>query len=144
MLGMLCQVCFKEPSRTHMGTLFIMMPAKGRDMRFWPDTEYTNHPPICLPCAQQALAHCRFVRAAKAIRVKNPQPWGVSGIAYYRGQGGRLCVDPVVDRCAYSDLRLAPWMLATQPVARLSRCTKVDLINELTTAGLETPESTAP
>lgn len=139
MLGMLCQVCFKEASRTRAGVLFILKPDKGRDMRFWPDTEYTIHPPTCLPCTQQALIHCPFMRDAKALRAKNPQPWGVFGTKYYRDEDGRLRTGPKIDRCLYNDLRLSPWVLASQPVARLSRCTQVDLRAELLSAGLELP-----
>lgn len=143
MLQMRCQVCLKDPSRTRAGTLFIIQPEKGRDMRFWPDTEYTIHPPTCLPCTQQALIHCPFVRDAKALRVKNPRPWGVFGTEYYRDEDGRLRWGRDVDRCSYDDLRLSPWVLAAQPVARLSRCTQVDLRVELLSAGLELPECLA-
>ncbi|MDI5962773.1 hypothetical protein [Streptantibioticus silvisoli] len=43
-------------------------------------------------------------------------------------------------RCCAYDRKLLPWMLALQPVARLRRCTVVDIHTELAATGLEPPE----
>lgn len=145
MLDMRCQGCNGDPSRTAAGTLFFMQPDERRVSRFWPETEYTLHPPICLPCTHQAMLRCPFVQSAPALRVRNPQPWGVYGIGFrpHRLLGG-LREDRGVDRCAYSDLKNLPWMLALQPVARLRRCTVVDVRAELAAEGLELPVAGQP
>ena len=57
-------------------------PDPSRRNRNWPDVEYTHHPPVCLPCAHQAMLACPFVQHAPALRVRNPRPWGIDGIAY--------------------------------------------------------------
>lgn len=139
MLGMRCQGCNGAPSRTAAGTLFFDQPDPRRDTRYWPETEYTVHPPVCLPCTQKALIRCPFVQTVPALRVKNPRPWGVFGVAYRLDENGTLRGDPNIDRCSYDDLKQLPWMLATQPIARLSRCTLVDVRKELQAAGLAVP-----
>jgi hypothetical protein len=144
MLDLRCQVCLGPPDRNRQGTLFFAEPDPSRPRRHWPDTEYTHHPPTCLPCAREALAVCSFVQRAPALRVRNPRPWGVDGLAYTVDASGTPRVRRDVDRCSYDDLRLLPWMLALQPIARLSRCTVTDLRTELTAAGLEPPEPRTP
>lgn len=140
MLDMRCQGCNGDPDRNRQGTLFFVKPDPARRNLSWPDTEFTHHPPACLPCAYEAMLVCSFVQEAPALRVRNPRPWGVDGIGYRRGADGRPEFVREVDRCAYEDLKLLPWMVAIQPVARLSRCTVVDIRAELATAGLEVPQ----
>ncbi len=140
MLEMRCQGCFGEPDRNRNGTLFFDKPNPKRRNLNWPDVEYTKHPPICLPCAQHALRQCPFVREAPALRVRNPRPWGVEAHIHVTDDHGALHVRRDIDRCSYDDLKLLPWALAIQPIARLSRCTVVDIHTELTAAGLEVPE----
>jgi hypothetical protein len=139
-LDMRCQGCFGEPDRSRQGILFFLKPDPRRRNLHWPETEYTHHPPVCLPCAHRAMLDCPFVREAPALRVRNPRPWGVDGLGYAiddRGQLRELCD---MDRCSYDDLKLLPWMLALQPIIRLSRCTAVDIHAELAAAGLDLPE----
>lgn len=139
MLDMRCQGCGGEPSRTAKGTLFFTKPEPRRDSRHWPETEYTVHPPTCLLCTHKAMLYCPFVQSAPALRVRHPRPWGVFGVGFRPGDDGALRLDHDAERCSYDDLRNLPWMLALQPVARLSRCTVVDVRAELAAAGLELP-----
>ncbi len=143
MLDMRCQGCFGEPDRNNKGVLFFVKPDPKRRNLYWPETEYTQHPPVCLPCVQHALRQCPFVREAPALRVRHPKPWGVEAFLHTIDNHGSLRVRSDIDRCSYDDLQLLPWALAIQPIARLSRCTVVDIHTELTAAGLETPEPEA-
>ena len=143
MRDMRCQGCFGAPDRNGKGILFFVKPNPGRRNLHWPETEYTHHPPVCLPCAHKAMRHCSFVQKAPALRVRNPRPWGVDGLAYALDERGTLRVLRDVDRCSYDHLKLLPWMLALQPIARLSRCTVVDIHAELASVGLGLPERLA-
>ncbi len=102
---------------------------------------YTCHPPVCLPCAQQAMLACPFVLDAPALRARQARPWGIDGFDFCPDADGTPRLDEEVDRCGYADLKLLPWMVAIQPIARLSRCTVVDIRSELAAAGLEVPAS---
>ncbi len=145
MLAMRCQGCFGEPDRTSKGVLFFVKPdPRARDLRYWPQTEYTHHPPVCLPYAHKAMIRCSFVQEAPALRVRNPRPWGVDCFAFAPDDRGGLRELRDVNRCSYDDLKLLPWTLAVQPIARLSRCTVVDINAELAAAGLEPPERLHP
>lgn len=145
MLDMRCQGCLGKPDRNSKGVLFFVKPdSKSRSLRYWPQTEYTHHPPVCLPCAREAMRVCSFVQEAPAQRVQNPRPWGVDCLAF--APDGRGGVRPLRDitRCSYDDLKLLPWTMAIQPIARLSRCTVVsDIRAELIAAGLELSERRA-
>jgi hypothetical protein len=143
MLEMRCQGCFGEPDRNRQGLLFFMKPNPKRRNLHWPDVEYTQHPPVCLPCVQHAMRWCPFVREATALRVRKPRPWGVDAFIHAFDDHGTLRVRGDIDRCSYDDLKLLPWALALQPIARLSRCTVVDIYAEMAAAGLEVPEAEA-
>ncbi|MDI5967995.1 hypothetical protein POF50_001280 [Streptomyces sp. SL13] len=136
MLDMRCQGCNGDPDRTRQGTLFFVKPDETRRNLNWPDVEYTHHPPVCLPCAREALLECSFAQKAPALRVRNPRPWGIFGICFRPGTDGSLELVREIDRCVYDDLKLLPWMVALQPLAKLSRCTVVDIRAELAAAGL--------
>lgn len=143
MLDLRCQGCNGDPDRTRLGTLFFVEPDTTRRNLNWPDVEYTHHPPVCLPCVYQAMLVCPFVQRTPALRVRNPRPWGIDGIGYRLGADGK----PTFARdifCAYDDLQLLRWMVAIQPVARLSRCTVVNVRAELAAAGLEIPQAEEP
>lgn len=141
MLDMRCQGCNGEPDRNRQGTLFFVKPDPSRrTLRNWPDVEYTHHPPVCLPCTHQAMLACSFVQTAPAVRARQARSWGVDCIAYRPGPDGTLQFDRDTERCAYDDLKLLPWTVAIQPVARLSRCTIVDIRAELAAAGLPLPD----
>lgn len=141
MLDMRCQGCNGEPHRTREGILFFSKPETRRRNLNWPDVVYTCHPPVCLPCAQQAMFACPFVLEAPALRVRQARPWGIDGFYFRPDANGTPRLDEGVDRCAYEDLKLLPWMVAIQPIARLSRCTVVDIRAELAAAGLNVPAS---
>ena len=140
MLDMRCQGCNGEPNRTRDGVLFFTKPeVRHRPQRNWPDVVFTCHPPVCLPCAHQAMLACPFVLDAPALRARQARPWGIDGFCYRPDADGTPRLDEEVDRCWYEDLKLLPWMVAIQPIARLSRCTLVDIRAELAAAGLEVP-----
>ncbi|MDI5974047.1 hypothetical protein POF50_032680 [Streptomyces sp. SL13] len=144
MLDMRCQGCNGEPDRTRDGFLFFTKPEKRRRNLNWPDVVYTCHPPICLPCVQQALLACPYVLDAPALRARQARPWGVDGFYYRPDADGVPRLDESIEHCAYEDLKLLPWMVAIQPIVRLSRCTLVkDIRAELAAAGLEVPAAEA-
>ena len=145
MLDMRCQGCNGDPDRNKQGMLFFVKPdTSRRHNQNWPDVEYTHHPPVCLPCTYEAMQVCKFVKEAPALRVRQARPWGIDCVAYKLGTDGDIQFDREVERCAYDDLKLLPWTVAIQPVARLSRCTVVDIRTELAAAGLEVPTAGPP
>jgi hypothetical protein len=141
MLGLRCQVCTGEPSRTSRGTLFLHKRTPNADKRWWPNGERTLHPPVCLPCVQKALEYCPFAPEATAIRVKKPRVWGVFGTAFVPDLSGALRPLPQDAECRYGDVKHRRWVVAQQAILELDRCTIVDLRDELAAAGLEPPMS---
>ena len=121
-LDLRCQGCAGEPDRNRQGILFFARPDPRRRNLNWPETEYTHHPPVCLPCVQVALRTCSFVRRAPALRVRNPRPWGVDGVTFTADGNGHLSVLREEHRCSYDDLKPLPWTLALQPIIQLRRC----------------------
>lgn len=144
MLGMRCQVCAGPPSRTSRGLLFLHKERPDADRRWWPNSELTSHPPLCLPCAAVAVRYCGFAATVRAVRVRKPRIHGVFGITFTADRHGNL--EPLAGddgQCAYSDAVKRRWTVALQVVAQLNRCTPVDLDEELRAAGITPPDRIA-
>lgn len=144
MLGLLCQVCGGQPSSTRKGMLFFQKQDPDADPMWWPNSEFSLHPPICLTCAHAALSRCRFVAHAQAVRVRKPRIWGVWGTGYRPGPSGTLRSASEDVRCAYTNRQLSRWVIAQQAIVELNRCTLVDIRDELAAAGLDVPGAGAP
>ncbi|MFC1418748.1 hypothetical protein [Streptacidiphilus cavernicola] len=133
MTRMLCQVCAGPPSRTSEGTLFLNEDQRT-DWEDWPENLCMAHPPLCLPCAGESVDRCRYLLGSNvAVRVQDPQPWGVYGRQYALGPDNRLSGGKAVT-LPYGDPGLG-WTLAAQMVVCLVGCTIVDLADELARYG---------
>jgi hypothetical protein len=127
MTGLRCQVCAGEASRTRAGLLFLVAPYPA-DQRWtgWPDDLHTTHPPLCVPCARLSAEQCHFLgRGFVALRARKVVNAGVFGSVYKPYGSGA-----VLARAAAETLYAAPasrWMLASQLMVELRRCTVVDL-----------------
>ncbi|MEY9848299.1 hypothetical protein ABH940_005400 [Streptacidiphilus sp. BW17] len=129
MTRLLCQVCAGPPSVTSEGVLFLDQNRRS-DWKGWPETLGTVHPPLCLPCAEVSVQRCPHLRrSSTAIRVRDPQPWGVFGMQYTLDPDNSLQPDKPVE-LEYGDPRLG-WTIASQMIMRLIGCTIVDLEAEL-------------
>jgi hypothetical protein len=106
---------------------------------WWPNSEFTLHPPICLPCAAAALQYCPYVPTAQAVRVRKPRLWGVFGTGYHPGPNGVLRPLRKGVQCPYANGRDRRWVVAQQAVVELNRCTVVDIEDELAAAGQRGP-----
>jgi hypothetical protein len=119
MLGMRCQVCGGEASRTSKGWLFLVprgeQPAGGEV----PEGALTTKPPLCLTCAETALAHCPHLRDCAVVRVRKARVWGVFGEMFAPGTEG-------AGHLPYGHGALR-WLLATQVVLELNRSTRTTL-----------------
>ena len=139
MFGLLCQVCGGPPSRTSRGVLFFHRQPPESASRWWPNSDRTFHPPVCLPCARAAIEYCPYVGTATAVRVKKPHLWGILGTAFVADSlGGVLPVSHGVE-CRYDNLKQRRWIVAQQAILELDRATVVDLREELAAAGLKLP-----
>ena len=133
---LLCQVCVRRASRTHLGHLFLASPPPGATSRDWIEGYRTTQPPLCLEHAAAAVERCgHLVReGAVALRARVPSLYGVLG-TYYRC-GGLAPPEPVLadtdddPPLSYRQRRLAPWILASQLVRELRGVTAVDLNGE--------------
>ncbi|MBV9026460.1 MAG: hypothetical protein JO362_22305 [Streptomycetaceae bacterium] len=130
----LCQVCAKPASRTKKGTLFLTRRESAEHMwAAWPDGCLTMQPPLCVPCARIAVEQCHhLIGRYVAIRARKTRLHGVFGTLYVPGLYGT--VRAVDDRgqgvtLPYTD-PAARWLLASQMVCELRRCTVVDLTSE--------------
>jgi hypothetical protein len=130
----LCQVCAKPASRTKKGVLFLTRRESAEHMRpGWPDGCLTMQPPLCVPCARIAVEQCHhLIGRHVAIRARKTRLHGVFGTLYVPGPYGT--VRAVDDRgqgvtLPYTD-PAARWLLASQVVCELRRCTVVDLADE--------------
>ncbi|MFE9613196.1 hypothetical protein [Streptomyces sp. NPDC006012] len=140
MSHMLCQVCgettfnddFRRWGERH---LFLARAVEGRPIH---DGERTTTPPVCLPCAMEAVESCPPLRKGHAAAlVERAQPWGVAGIAY--DPRTLLPIPPKdpkdpLEEAAFEDPAIR-WTLAARDVVTLHGCTPVDL-SELATLGV--------
>lgn len=129
MLGRLCQVCAGPASRTRAGWLFLAHQEDDTPPG-WPDGFLSVQPPLCLPCAGQAVRECPSLAGrALALRVRKPVPFGVYGNVYLPGPA-ELEEVGAGHTLRYGD-PATRWMVASQLVMELRRCTVVDLTAEL-------------
>ena len=137
MFGMLCQVCGGQSSRTSRGTLFFHRQTPDSDPRWWPNSERTLHPPVCLPCARAAMKYCRYVGTATAIRVKKPHLWGILGTTFAPDSPSGVHPTAHGAQCRYDNVKHRRWIVAQQAIVELDRATVVNLHDELAAAGLD-------
>ncbi|MFF0446670.1 hypothetical protein ACFYT4_09690 [Streptomyces sp. NPDC004609] len=130
---LLCHLCGQPASHTpEHGVLWLLGGGPGGREPGWPEGAVTTYPPVCLPCATQAIRQCPhlFARGHTAIRVRYPRSYGYHGRLYTPdltrpGSPTLLVVEETVD-VPFDDPRL-PWLLAAQLVVRLTGCTPVEL-----------------
>jgi hypothetical protein len=118
MLGMRCQVCGGPADRTSKGWLFVLpsREAVERDGGM-----LVSKPPLCVPCAHLALRWCPHLGDSVALRSRKPRVWGVTGELLH--PKGRL---PGAATLPYGE-HTVRWVLATQVVLELTRCTLTSL-----------------
>ncbi|HEX5568367.1 MAG TPA: hypothetical protein VFY14_15830 [Streptomyces sp.] len=121
MLGLLCQVCGGPADRTARGWLFLLSrPEPAERAPHWPEGALCTKPPVCRPCAVLAVRHCPQLTEPVTVRCRKPRVWGVFGGFFTLGADGRLAASPTDDCLPYGH-RAAPWFLASQLVAELTR-----------------------
>ncbi|MGW4201827.1 hypothetical protein [Streptomyces sp. NPDC004726] len=133
MRQLLCQLCGTPASYTPgHGVLWLLDGTPGDHAPGWPEGVTTAHPPVCVPCAAQAVRQCPHlaVKGFTAIRVRYPRSYGYHGRLYTpdltRPGSPTLLVVAETVEVPYEDPRL-PWLLAAQSVVRLTGCTPVEL-----------------
>lgn len=134
MEGLLCQVCARPASTTRGGTLFLARRREPEEMRAgWPEDSLTAQPPLCVPCARVSVERCHYLAGRHvAIRARKVRRYGVFGTPYTAGPYGT--VRPLDDggegvTVPYGGPHVR-WVLASQLVVELRRCTVVDLADE--------------
>ncbi|MGX2995035.1 hypothetical protein JNUCC64_12165 [Streptomyces sp. JNUCC 64] len=125
-----CQVCGGEASRTAKGWLFLLPAATGSCGPEWPEGVLHTKPPLCLPCAGTALKYCPHLREPIAVRARKARPSGVLGAFYVQGNADGTLSSSRDCYLPHGHPR-SRWFLASQQVAELRRCTRVDLRTEL-------------
>lgn len=122
---LLCQVCGAPADRDERGTLWLLQDTRS-DWRGWPEDALTTHPPVCMPCARQAVDLCPHLRGRYAVvRVRESDPCAVAGTLWQPtalGAPQRLGNHVV----SYQD-PAARWVTAGQLVRSLHGCSLVDL-----------------
>jgi hypothetical protein len=139
MLRNLCQVCAGPADLDPLGILWLLKDHRT-DRPDWPEAEITTHPPVCLPCAVEAVHRCPHLRTGyTAVRVRQPEIHGVYGTLYRpTGPTGPTTV-PVEDGiCAYGTPQAA-WTIAAQQTRTLTGCTLIDLPAPADQAGTHPP-----
>ena len=123
--GLLCQVCAK-PTRedaTSDGVLFLLN-AQEYQSDPWPAPIETGQPPLCAPCAREAVNACPHLRNRWVAVRGTPRPYGVSGVLYLPGRQAPHLHG--VHTVPYGD-RLTAWVEASQLVIRLEKYKVVEL-----------------
>ncbi|MFE7330832.1 hypothetical protein ACFU8W_39020 [Streptomyces sp. NPDC057565] len=119
MRRLLCQVCGGPADQDERGTLWLLEDHRT-DWEGWPNGLLTTHPPVCVPCAREAVRSCPNLRSGcVAVRVGSSDVSGIYGVRYLPGSP---MTSGVVE---YGD-PAGRWVLASQLVRGLSDCT-VDL-----------------
>jgi hypothetical protein len=130
---LLCQVCGRPAARDRRGWLWLLEDARG-DWRGWPNDLLTTHPPVCLPCAGEAVRMCpHLIDRSVAVRVRDSQVCAVYGRIWASSAFGYPVRTENRGVVAYSS-PAARWVLAAQLVRSLHGCTIVDLAAELAAA----------
>ncbi|WP_345509426.1 hypothetical protein [Streptomyces yanii] len=69
MRRLLCQVCGGPADQDERGTLWLLEDHR-MDWEGWPNGLLTTHPPVCVPCAREAVRSCPNLRSGwRAVRV---------------------------------------------------------------------------
>jgi anti-sigma regulatory factor (Ser/Thr protein kinase) len=122
MTGLRCQVCGGPADHTAEGVLWLL-DAPADDLR--PGAEHTAHPPVCRPCAHQAVRSCVHLRARYvAVRASAFTYYGVQGAVYQATLSGPRVYDAAAVRLG--DPRLS-WTRASQLLMTLTDFTVIDL-----------------
>lgn len=128
MQELLCQVCGEPADRDDRGVLWLLEDNRA-DWKNWPENLLTVHPPVCLPCARQAVDQCPHLRGnCVAVRVAESDVCAVYGMLY--SPAGLRPTPLNFDVIAYTGWA-SPWVLAGQLVRGLNGCTLVDIRAEL-------------
>lgn len=86
MRRLLCQVCGGPADKDERGTLWLLEDHRA-DWHGWPNGLLTAHPPVCVPCAREAVRFCPNLLAGHvAVRVGASQVCGVYGVRYLPGR----------------------------------------------------------
>lgn len=118
MCRLLCQVCGGSADQDAQGMLWLLEDHRT-DWDGWPNGLLTTHPPVCAPCARDAVCACpNLLWGCVAVRVGSS---AVSGIYGVRHLPGSPLTPGVVE---YGD-PAGRWVLASQLVRSLSDCTVV-------------------
>jgi hypothetical protein len=127
MQELLCQVCAQPADVDSRGVLWLLEDNRD-DFPHWPEELLTTHPPVCLPCTQEAIESCPHLnKGFVAVRVKRSQIFGVYGSIHARSPGALLGrATPMA--VGYEQTERIRWVLARQLVRVLHACTLVDPI----------------
>lgn len=118
MRRLLCQVCGGSADQNERGTLWLLEDHRA-DWEGWPNGLLTTHPPVCTPCAGEAVRSCpNLLGRCVAVRVGSSEVSGIYGVRHL--PGGPLTPGVV----EYGD-PAGRWVLASQLVRSLSDCTVV-------------------
>lgn len=122
---LLCQVCGSPADQDERGTLWLLQDTRT-DWPGWPEDVMTTHPPVCMPCARQAVDLCPHLHGRYAVvRVRESDPCAVVGTVWQpTALGAPQRLD---DRIVGYQDPAARWMTAGQLVRSLHGCTLVDL-----------------
>ncbi|MEV0277293.1 hypothetical protein AB0I22_13040 [Streptomyces sp. NPDC050610] len=128
MRRLLCQVCAGPADRDERGVLWLLEEHRN-SWATWPSDALTTHPPVCLPCAVEAVRRCPHLASGyTAVRVGESEVFGVYGMRF---RPGRLApVEVGIDVVSYGAPAVR-WVVAGQLVRALDSCTVVDLQDEL-------------
>jgi hypothetical protein len=138
MRRLLCQVCAGPADRDERGVLWLL-PDHRQDWPGWPEQAAETAPPVCLPCARKSVRLCpRLRRAHAAVRVRDPELYGVYGIVHRQVPGGPAVQRIGVETVRFGDPRVR-WTVANHLVRRLQGRTIVDLDQEP-----QSPVTTSP
>ncbi|MET9296562.1 hypothetical protein [Streptomyces sp. NPDC003077] len=132
MTSLLCHCCGGPADRRRgQGVLWLLEDDRGA-WETWPRGLWTVHPPVCVPCAGQAVRYCPHLRreGAVAVRVRESEIVGVHGTRYYPAAPRPLPAGKVT---AAFGSPLVSWVIAGQYVRSLDVCELVDLDEELET-----------
>jgi hypothetical protein len=123
MTRQLCQVCARPADRTGGGVLWLVT-AHPTGQPDWPDPLLTGgplvtaDPPVCAPCAAQAVAACPALRRGyAALRVRQVRPVAVRGRLYQPAKSAPLKLGAVTIDL---DDRRVRWVQAGQLLVELS------------------------
>lgn len=135
MLRVLCQVCGGPADETRAGVLWLLGRAEYQQDP-WPAPIETMHPPVCLPCALQAIRLCPHLRDHYvALRAQLFDLTGVYGARYVPTATGPTMIDAESHDIGTIE---TVWLQTGQYIMRLTDYQLVDLDTEAAAHGLST------